>query len=124
MLRAGLSALGLMMCAVVLAEQPEPKYRLTVEAPTRELREILGKGLQLARWQDDPQMSADLLRRLSDEALAEAREALAALGYYSARVSYSIDREKTPWSVVLSVEPGQRTVVKHVPFPSRSGTTL
>jgi translocation and assembly module TamA len=41
----------------------------------------------------------------------EARQALAADGYFSALVSYSIDRDVTPWSVVIYVEPGTRTTV-------------
>jgi translocation and assembly module TamA len=104
----------LFVCGVALAQKPEPKYRLSVEAPTKELRELLGKGLQLARWQDDPQMTPELLRRLADEAVVEARQALAADGYFSALVSYSIDRDVTPWSVVIHVEPGPRTTVRGV----------
>jgi translocation and assembly module TamA len=101
-------------CGAALAQKPEPKYRLTVEAPTKEQREMLGKGLQLARWQDDPQMTPELLRRLADEAVVEARQALAADGYFSALVSYSIDRDVTPWSVVIHVEPGTRATVASV----------
>ena len=66
--------LGLLFCAPSLAQ--EPKYRLTVEAPSRELRELLSRGLQLARWQDDAQLTPALLRRLVDEGSAEARAAL------------------------------------------------
>ncbi|HEX2334551.1 MAG TPA: hypothetical protein VHI32_15440, partial [Burkholderiales bacterium] len=102
------------VCGAALAQKPEPKYRLTVEAPTKEQREMLGKGLQLARWQDDPQMTPELLRRLADEAVLEARQALAADGYFSALVSYSIDRDVTPWSVVIQVEPGTRATVASV----------
>jgi len=101
-----------LVCATALAQ--EPKYRLTVEAPTKELREMLSRGLQLARWQGDAQMTPELLRRLADEAVAEAREALDAQGYFSARISYSIDRDRTPWAVTLHVEPGARTLVKSV----------
>ncbi|HEV3008484.1 MAG TPA: POTRA domain-containing protein, partial [Burkholderiales bacterium] len=99
---------------MALAQEPEPKYRLAVEAPTKELREMLSRGLQLARWQSDAQMTPELLRRLADEAVSEAREALAAQGYFSALVTYSIDRERTPWLVTLRVEPGTRTVVRSV----------
>jgi translocation and assembly module TamA len=104
----------LFVCGVALAQKPEIRYRLSVEAPTKELRELLEKGLQLARWQDDPQMTPELLRRLADEAVVEARQALAADGYFSALVSYSIDRDVTPWSVVIHVEPGARATVRDV----------
>ena len=105
---------ALFVPGAVLAQEPEPKYRLSVEAPTKELREMLSKGLQLSRWQDDPQMTPELLRRLADEAVVDARQALAADGYFSALVSYSIDRDATPWSVVIHVEPGTRTTVRGV----------
>ena len=95
-------------------KEPGAKYRLSVDAPTKELREMLSKGLQLARWIEDPQMTPELLRRLADEAVGEAREALAAQGYYSAMVSYSIDRDATPWSVVIHVVPGTQTKVSAV----------
>ena len=59
-------------------------------------------------------MTPELLRRLADEAVVDARQALAADGYFSALVSYSIDRDVTPWSVVIHVEPGTRTTVRGV----------
>jgi translocation and assembly module TamA len=102
------------MLACGLALGQEPKYRLTVEAPTREMRETLARGLQLARWQDDAQMTPELLRRLADEALAEAREALAAQGYYAALVEQSIDLGATPWAVTIRVAPGERSTVRAV----------
>jgi translocation and assembly module TamA len=103
-----------MLFCASLALAQEPKYRLTVEAPSKELREMLSRGLQLARWQDDAQMTPELLRRLADEAVLEARGALEAQGYYTPLVSYSIDHERAPWVVVLRVEPGARTVVSSV----------
>jgi len=109
----------LSVCAAVfafataaLAQEPAPKYRLNVEAPTKELREMLSRALQLARWQSDVQMTPELLRRLADEALTEARGSLAAQGYFSALASHSIDLDRTPWVVTLKVEPGPRTVVR------------
>ena len=103
-----------LLCAAALAQEPGPKYRLTVEAPTKELREMLGTGLQLARWQDDAQMTPELLRRLADEGVREAREALAAQGYFSALVSFSLDRDREPWALTLHVVPGTRTVVRSI----------
>ncbi|MCD6041472.1 MAG: hypothetical protein K0R40_1075, partial [Burkholderiales bacterium] len=68
-------------------------YRLEIDAP-RELAETLKKGLALARWQEgkasDPQMNAERLRRLADDAVREAREVAATEGYFSAQVSVLI----------------------------------
>jgi translocation and assembly module TamA len=71
----------------------------------------LQKGLLLERWKTDALMTPELLRRLADEAVAEATEAAAALGYFSARASYALDRDSTPWRILLRVEPGERTLV-------------
>jgi translocation and assembly module TamA len=101
-----------LVCLAALAQEPGPRYRLTVEAPTKEMREMLQKGLRLSRWQTDEQMTPELLRRLAQEAVNEAREALAAEGYFSALISFSLDRDSTPWAVTLHVEPGPRTVVR------------
>jgi translocation and assembly module TamA len=98
-----------LVCATAFAQQ---KYRLTVEAEDKELREMLQKGLQISRWQGDEQMTPELLRRLAQEAVNEAREALAAHGYFSALVSFSLDRDREPWPLTLHVEPGPRTVVR------------
>jgi len=73
---------------------------------------MLLKGLQLSRWQDDSEMTPELLRRLADEGVREAREALAAQGYFAALVSFSLDRDREPWALTLHVVPGERTVVR------------
>ena len=62
-LRASVCA-AVFACAAALAQEAEPKYRLSVEAPTKEMRETLSRGLQLARWQSDAQMTPELLRRV------------------------------------------------------------
>jgi translocation and assembly module TamA len=92
---------------------PGLEYRVQVEAP-RELANLLREGLNLVRWQKDPQMTPEQLRRLVDEALLEAREAAATEGYFSARVEARIDDSLQPWVVVLRVEPGERTSVGDV----------
>ena len=86
------------------------RYNVEIDAP-KELRELLREGLQLERWQSDAQMTPELLRRLADEAVAEATQAAAAQGYFSARVSYALDRDTTPWRIQLHVDPGERTSV-------------
>jgi translocation and assembly module TamA len=89
------------------------RYRLEVEAP-RELAGTLRKGLNLARWQNDPQMNPEQLRRLVKDAEREAREAAATEGYFSAKVETRVDETPPEWKVTLKVEPGPRTRVAHV----------
>jgi translocation and assembly module TamA len=89
------------------------RYRLEIEAP-RELARTLKQGLSLARWQNDPQMSAEQLKRLAQDAVREAREVAATEGYFSAQVDLTIDESAPEWTVRLKVDPGVRTRVSQV----------
>ncbi|HYG54208.1 MAG TPA: autotransporter assembly complex family protein [Burkholderiales bacterium] len=89
------------------------RYRVEVTAPA-EIAAPLREGLSLVRWQQDPQMNAELLRRLSDQAVAEARETAATEGYFSARVSVSVDESVEPRVVHVVVEAGERTRVDDI----------
>jgi translocation and assembly module TamA len=88
-------------------------YRVEIDAPP-EIAAQLRQGLDLVRWQQDPQMTPEQLRRLADEAAREARETAATEGYFSARVAVSIDEAREPWVVRVGVEPGSRTHVGDV----------
>ena len=88
------------------------EYRVEIEAPAA-LAKLLER-LSLLRWRADPDMNAERLRRLVDEAVAEAKEALATEGYFSADLSSSIEQSSEPWLVRLRVEPGPRTRVGEV----------
>jgi len=88
-------------------------YRVEIEAPG-DLKRVLEKGLNLERWRTDPEMDAERLKRLVDEALRESREAAATEGYFSARVNAAVDSSGEQWVVRLSIEPGERTRVHNV----------
>lgn len=89
------------------------QYRLEIDAPG-EMAQTLRQGLNVARWQRDPHMTPEQLRRLAQEALVETREVAATEGYFSPRVDVRIDEASAPWIVRLSVEPGERTEVGEV----------
>jgi translocation and assembly module TamA len=89
------------------------QYRLEIDAPG-EMAQTLRQGLNIARWQQDPQMTPEQLRRLAQEALKETREVAATEGYFSPQVDVRIDESREPWIVRLSVEPGERTEVDEV----------
>jgi translocation and assembly module TamA len=108
--RALLAILGFVVTSVAYAQLD---YRVQIEAP-RDIAETLREGLNIVRWQSDPQMSADQLRRLAEEAVRETRETAATEGYFAARVELSIDERAQPWVVLLKVEPGERTLVGDV----------
>src|SRR5260370_41353763 len=88
-------------------------YRVEIEAP-RDLKRVLEKGLNLERWRSDPEMDAERLKRLVDEAGRESREAAATEGYFSAQVKAEIDSSGEQWGARLSIEPGERPRVHSV----------
>lgn len=108
-MRALVVILGLLATSLAFAQQGL-KYRVEIDAP-KEIAEVLRKGLNLKRWEGDPQMTPEQLRRLAGEAVREAREVAATEGYFSARVELAIDEGIQPWIVALDVDPGERTLV-------------
>jgi translocation and assembly module TamA len=106
-------ALMLLFVSSAALGQPAVSYRVEIDAP-KEMAQVLRKGLNLARWQNDPQMTPEQLRRLADEAVREAREVAATEGYFSPRVEIAIDQGVMPWIVLLTMEPGERTEVREV----------
>jgi translocation and assembly module TamA len=108
--RAWLAAL--LFAAAASAGAASLEYRVEIDAPP-ELARLLER-LSLNRWHSDPDMSPERLRRLADEAVDEARRAVATEGYFSARVSTSIDSATDPSVVRVKVEPGSRTRVADI----------
>jgi translocation and assembly module TamA len=109
--RAAVAVLAFLLVQSVCAQGL--RYRVEIEAP-RELAGTLRKGLSLQRWQDDPQMTPERLRRLGDEALDEARQVAATEGYFAPTLELHIFESETPWRVKLTVAPGERTRVAEV----------
>lgn len=93
--------------------EPFVNYRVQVDAPPQ-LAGMLRDGLSIVRWQQDREMTAGQLERLVDEAVRQAREAVATEGYFSAEVVGSIDRSGETWTVRLRVDPGPRTFISGV----------
>ena len=110
-MRTLFAVLALLVAGAVCAQGV--RYRVEVDAP-RDMAATLRKGLSLERWKDDPQMTEERLRRLAAEAGREAREVAATEGYFSPRVEVRIDEAQSPWSVMVKVDPGERTRVSHV----------
>ncbi|HVJ22788.1 MAG TPA: autotransporter assembly complex family protein [Burkholderiales bacterium] len=110
-MRIAVAVLGLLLMTSVCAQGL--RYRVEVDAP-RDLARTLRQGLSLVRWQKDPQMSAEQLRRIAKESEREAREVAATEGYFSATVETRIEETEPEWKVTLKLEPGERTRVASV----------
>lgn len=89
------------------------RYRLVVEGPNPPVNAIRA-GLDLARWQTDEEMTAELLELLAREGSAQAREIAAIEGFYDAKIGIEIDRKATPYVVTVRVDPGSQVRVSDV----------
>ena len=88
-------------------------YRVEIEAP-HELAGTLRKGLSIMRWQNDPKTTPEELRRLADDAVRETREVAATEGYFSPQIDVRTYDSESPVRVVITLEPGERTLVSEV----------
>jgi translocation and assembly module TamA len=104
--------LGLFL-AQAAAVHAQLRYRVEVDAP-REMERTLRQGLSLVRWQNDPKMSPEQLRRLAEEAVREASQVAATEGYFSPQVDVRIDDAQAEWKVTVDLDPGPRTRVAAV----------
>ena len=99
------------------------QFRVVIDAP-RPYEKLLENGLDLARWQRDRGIAMPLLERLVTEARAQATEALAAEGYFSAKVDSKIEMEDAKQALVrITVELGPRTLVRNVDLEVRGAAT-
>jgi translocation and assembly module TamA len=89
------------------------RYRVDVVAPAA-IADALKGAVDLVRWQNYEDMTEDLLDRLSRDAVAQAREAAATQGFFSAKVDITVDRQTQPVTVRLVISPGEPTQVTSV----------
>ncbi len=92
-------------------------YRVVVEAP-RAIKDAVEGALDLVRWQGYEDMTEDLLDRLIVEAIAQAKEAAATVGYFSAHVDIAVERPSeraaAPLTLRVAIEPGAATRIASV----------
>jgi len=80
------------------------RYRVEVVAP-KAIAATFASAIDLVRWQDYADMTEDLFDRLARDAVAQAKEAAATQGYFSASIEITVDRSTQPVTVTLTVTP-------------------
>jgi translocation and assembly module TamA len=97
------------------------RYRISVDAPSP-IRPLIESNVGLVRWQDFADMTGPLFDRLARDAIGEAKDAAAALGWFSAHAEVTVDNHQQPAIVTLAVTTGEptrvRTVDVHVVGPA------
>lgn len=80
------------------------RYRVEVVAP-KAIEATFASAIDLIRWQEYADMTEELFDRLARDAIAQAKEAAATQGYFSASVEITVDRSTEPVTVKLTVTP-------------------
>jgi translocation and assembly module TamA len=104
--------------AQALAEERTVHYDVRIDAP-RALRELLQNNLDLVRWRDNAKVDLEQLRRLVRLAPEQVQTLVATEGYYTPKVTASLDTSgKTPVAHV-NVDPGPAVKVSDVDIELR-----
>lgn len=93
-------------------EPPELTFRLDVVSDNRGMARHLERHMELQRFTDFPDLQANELRRLLGEAEENARNLLAAQGYFDPRLDLRMEEpedEGDTRRIVVEVETGRRT---------------
>ncbi len=103
------------LSAAVAPAQPAFAFDLVIEAPD-DVRELLGRHLELLRYRELTDLSDSELRRLLLEATENTRDLLATLGYFSPDIKFELlpDSSAPGRRVKLTVVPGEPTLVSEV----------
>ena len=94
------------------------RYNVRIEAP-RALRELLENNLDLERWRGNANVDLEQLRRLVRTAPNEVKTLVATEGYYTPKVDARLDMTGSTPVAVVSVDPGEPTVVSDVDIELR-----
>lgn len=104
--------------AQALEQERTVHYDVRIDAP-RALRELLNDNLDLMRWRDNAKVDLEQLRRLVRLAPDQVKTLIATEGYYSPKVTASLDTSgKTPVAHV-NVDPGQPVNVSDIDIELR-----
>jgi translocation and assembly module TamA len=82
-----------------------PRYLLDIRAP-EDTEQMLKRYLDAARWSAFSDLSHEQLHRLAEAIPQQARELLAAQGYFSPEIQLSLDDGAQPPKITLLVQPG------------------
>jgi translocation and assembly module TamA len=92
-------------------------FRVDVVSEDRSVASYLEEHLELQRYTSFPDLQANELRRLLGEAESNARDLLAALGYFEPKLNLHADDAPSgngPRRVVIEVDPGPQATVTSV----------
>ncbi|MET0980823.1 MAG: BamA/TamA family outer membrane protein [Telluria sp.] len=89
------------------------KYTVRIDAPGN-LDNLLEDNLELLRWRGNPRVDLDQLQRLVKEVPDEAKTLIATEGYYSPKITATLDTSGGTPVARIVVDPGQPVLVSDI----------
>ena len=86
-------------------------YRVELDVPSQ-LRELLTGNLRIVSLKGDADMNLDQLRSVYRRTPSEIEELLATEGYFSPKITPTLEEDAGAWRARFLVDPGPRTQVK------------
>ncbi len=114
LLHAVLAALLALGCVASRAQdEAPPAYDVRIAAPGS-LDSLLRDALDIVRWRTYVGVTPELIERLAKQAEQQAFEAVATEGYYAPSIEVRTEERAGRRTVVIRVDPGERTRVAGV----------
>lgn len=119
---------NLLICLALLflggvAYAEESLYQVEIEAPSP-LNTLLQKHLDIIKWRDNPRMSPNEWRRLSDAAPQQIKDLLATEGYFSPIITPTLSQQNRVNVAKFKVELGNPVLVNSVDIQFSGDITL
>lgn len=111
------AAAALIALSIATADAAEPAYAVRLEVPEA-FRPLLENNLRIVRRVKEG-VSQRRFERLTARATSEIRELLATEGYFSPRVTLSVERTEQRWTARYVVEPGEPSQISEVELQFR-----
>lgn len=108
----------LLICIFILlwilpAQAESGRYQVEISAPT-ELDELLKNHLDMMKWRDNPRINAAEWQRLFTIAPQNIKDLLTTVGYFSPKISPSLENKNGVSIAKFTVDPGQPVLIKSV----------
>ncbi len=94
------------MMAAACAHAETFNYEVTLDVPDA-YRSLLESNLNINQWHNNPAMNLAQLERLYEAAPADIRNLLSTEGYFSPRITPSLQQTASGWTAQFVIDPGE-----------------
>ena len=111
-----------MLIWILPAQAESGHYQVEISAPS-ELEDLLKNHLDMMKWRDNPRMNPAEWQRLYSIAPQNIKNLLSTVGYFSPKISTSLNNQNGVYIAKFSVDPSQPVLIKTVDIQFTGGIT-